>query len=234
MVPKRLRNLIKNMLRVALVGAFGLVVGCAGNEPNVRVAVPQVESAGEILYQTEFVSGKSVTSATIVRFTRDSDDGGTYVWEIRGPLSYVSASLLFPEDTYILFSEVKQLYMKNNAWYDRGQAGGSKFVRALEEQLSPGTLPEYLPFGVGGGYHFMKKMLENDDVPKGVTKTDYLANRYHSMDVALIEKHGIDGLLVSVPVRKLHAHTRYDTRVMVAFNDGHPRTLDKVVYLELE
>lgn len=78
---------------------------------------------------------------------------------MKGPLSYVSASLLFPEDTYVLFSQVKQLYMKNNAWYDKGKKGGSKFERVLAEQLSPGTLPEYLPFGGGGGYHFMKKMM---------------------------------------------------------------------------
>jgi len=181
-----------------------------------------------------FVSGKSVTSSATVRFTRDSEDGGTYVLELKGPLSYVSASLLFPEDTYVLFSEVKQLYKKNNAWYNKGQAGGSKFARNFAEQLSPGTLPEYLPFGVGGGYHFMKKMMESENVPKGVIKADYLANRYHSVDVALIEKHGIDGLLVSIPVRQLRTHTKYDTRVMADFNDGLPRTLDEVVDLELE
>jgi hypothetical protein len=234
MLRREYNILVEGIVGIALIAVIGLTFGCAGGEPYLRVAPPEIERTGNLLYHREFSEHGSVTSTVTVRFTRNSEDGGIHVWELRGPLSYVSASLLFPEDTYVLFSHVKQLYRKDNAWYDKETEAGSKFSRVLAQQLSPATLPEYIPFGIGGGYKFMRKMAESENTREGVNKTDYLADRYHSVDVAFIEKRGIDGFLVSVPVRRLKDHMKYDTRVMAVFNDGVPRTVDEVVNVEIE
>lgn len=216
-----------------IIAAVSIVqAGCTMAKTFKKTPPPEVSPESRVLYEKTFSKEGAPTSDVLVTLSRTSPDTATLEFILNGKISYVSASVLLPEDVEIAHSKVEFRYLAGETWYEKYRESPPKLEKILAEELSPMSLPKYIPFGIGSGYSFMSKLLENTTETPNLT--DYLQNNFDSVDIAFLEKKGVDAFSARIPIGELNPMKQYEVWLIAQYHDGETRFLKDQFFFQLK
>ena len=180
--------------------------------------VPEGATEGNntLLYREEFTEDGSVTSTVSVGFIRESDDGGTYEFQLDGHVSSIHVSVLFPEDIRIAHSQVRHRYNSKGTWFESTGQEPSTFGKVASDALAPPNLPGYIPYGVGAGYNLVRKLARKEPGKMD----DDAANEYDPVSLVSSPGKRFRGFSMRVPIGRLETDKKYNTKVDARYYDG--------------
>jgi hypothetical protein len=218
---------MKTMSFFVLFGMLAAVAivpeGCTVGKTFTKTPPPEVSPEARVLYEKTFSKEGMPTSDVVVTVSRTSPDTAIIEFILNGKLSYISASVLLPEDVEIAHSKVEFRYLAGQTWYEKFRESPPKLEKLFSEELSPLSLPKQIPFGIGSGYRFMGKLLEGTVEEQDLN--DYLQNNFDSVDIAFLEKKGVDAFSVRIPIGKLNPMKTYEVWLIAQYSDGETRML---------
>jgi hypothetical protein len=215
-----------------IAAVFIVHEGCTMAKTFRKTPPPEVSPEARVLYEKTFSKDGIPTSDIVVTFSRTSPDAGILEFILNGKLGYISASVLLPEDVEIAHSKVEFRYLAGETWYEKYRESPPKLEKVLSEELSPTSLPKYIPFGIGSGYSFMSKLLENTTEKPNLT--DYLQNNFDAVDIAFLEKKGVDAFSARIPVSALNPMKQYEVWLIAQYDDGETRFLQDQFFFRLK